>query len=105
MKMRSRAAVRHGLSVPFSRGLSQQADALAAAMAGARLDEGTLLFAKVAAEAMIEVQRARRARAEFLNGFAKRDMIFDEALLLHSQRTERYERRAWSRRRKAMQVL
>ncbi len=65
--MKKATAVRHGLSVPFSRGLSQQAEAIAEAMAGPRRDAGTRFFTKFAAEAMIEVQRARLARAHLLS--------------------------------------
>ena len=105
MQKASRIAIRHGLSVPFSRGLSQQAEVIAEAIAGPRRDAGTRYFAKEAADAMIEVQRARLARAHVIDRVLERGSAVDESLLLHAQRIERYERRAWSRRRRAMQVL
>ena len=101
---RRRRVVRHGLSIPFDRGLSKRAEAVADAIAGARRDEATLLFARLAAEAMIEVQRARSARAQLLDDFAEPHSI-DEAVLADVLRVERYERRAWSRRKKALSVL
>lgn len=106
MPKASRIAIRHGLSVPFSRELSQQAAVIAEAIAGPGGDAGRRYFAKEAADAMIEVQRARLARSHVINRMlSKRGSAVDGGLLLHAQRIERYERRAWSRRRRAMQVL
>lgn len=148
----NRNAFRHGLSLPVRRftALSQQAEAIAVAIAGTHDDDCSMFFARTAGEASMDINRIRaakravlerfhsrmrdgdeqlKARAEELAAYfpqaIRKDGFFDvellarvvnnqpveddpvsyESLALELARLDQYERRAWSRKMKAVRVL
>ena len=109
----SRNAVKHGLSIPIAR---DHASAKEIAVLARRLGQsgrGSLWQARVAAEAELELTRARSAFEAVLtrasisgtwDGAAEQAPALICALP-ELQRLERYERRAFSKRKRALRDL
>jgi hypothetical protein len=92
-------ARRHGLSLPtrYDPSRCDEVEALARAIAGADVDAECLELARRIAEAQIDIIRARSARWQlFPEALRERDGIVRLAA------TDRYERRAWLRRKRAI---
>ena len=109
----SRNALRHGLSIPVSRHKARirEIETLArelAAGGGDRLDQ-----ARIAAEAELELVRVREAYEAVLTRAAASGAageLPDEAAALSGalpelEKLDRYERRAWSKRKRALRTL
>src|SRR5690348_14117876 len=95
----ARNALRHGLSLPVlaDPNLAVEVAALARAIAGEGASVARLAAAVRIAEAEIDVLRVRRVRAQIMaDAFTERDVT---APLM---RLDRYERRALSRRKRAI---
>jgi HAMP domain-containing protein len=95
-------ARRHGLSLPtrYDPSRRDEVEALARAIAGADVDAECLELAHRIAEAQIDIIRARSARWQlFPEALRERDGIVRLAA------TDRYERRAWLRRKRAIREL
>ena len=108
-RLRSRRnALRHGLAVAIGSqpSYSKNIEALAKAMVG---DSGLPTeFARQAAEAKIDLLRIRKIRASQLNVFVSNPGAPSEAyaeLAENLAKLERYERRAYSRRKRALGIL
>ena len=110
----SRNALKHGLSIPVNRDktLRRQIEVLARILA--QSEAGNLFGqARAAAEAELELARARAAleavlmragiTAEWNGGPERGAALID--VLPELERLERYERRAFSRRRRALRAL
>jgi hypothetical protein len=101
-------ALRHGLAVAIGSqpSLNKDVEALAKALVG---DGGPLTeFAREAAEAEIDLLRIRKIRASQLNAIAGNPNAPPEVypeLAENLAKLERYERRAYSRRKRALNVL
>jgi hypothetical protein len=98
-----RNALRHGLSIPSSAIPAFQEDVmlLARALSPAGKDIGH--DALVAADAEIDLLRIRKCRAALFEESRDRARLVDLADKL--DRLERYERRAFSRRNKALRAI
>jgi len=105
-----RNALRHGLAVAIGTdpSFSKDIEALAIILAGGRSGQSAGEFARQAAEAEIDLLRIRRLRASQLNavhgnpGATGKDYSeLNESLA----KLERYERRALSRRKRAMLAM
>jgi hypothetical protein len=98
-------ARRHGLSLParYDPSRFDEIEALARAIAGADADAERLELARRIAEAQIDINRARAARRDLFPAspaaLRERDAIARLAAI------DRYERRAWSRRKRAIRAL
>jgi hypothetical protein len=92
-------AHRHGLSVParYDPARSEEIEALARAIAGVGADAECLELARWIAEAQIDVVRARVARRQLYP-----EVLRDPAALARLAAIDRYERRALSRRKRAI---
>ena len=108
----SRNALRHGLAIPLSRDplTSAEIDRLAAALAGRSPTPARLEQAHIAAEAEFELLRVQAHRKSLLHRKAvalatNREAIALVAALPELEALERYERRAVSRRKRAMRWL
>jgi hypothetical protein len=112
----SRNSFRHGLAVGIAHDpkLSANAERLAQKIMGADNDSHRLRYARIAAEAEIDLQRVRKARTQLINMLARRFGNPDElasraqAFLQASPqllKLDRYERRALSRRKRAIRQL
>jgi len=124
----ARNALRHGLAIPLARDpvASAEVDRLAAALVGPSPTPARLEQVRIAAEAECEVRRVRAYRKSLLDrkavelathqlddgqrsesvAFAgKREAIALACALPELKALERYERRALSRRRRAMRWL
>jgi hypothetical protein len=95
-------ASRHGLSVParYDPARSEEIEALARAIAGARADAECLELARRIAEAQIDVVRARAARLQLYP-----EVLHNPVAIARLAAIDRYERRALSRRKRAIRVL
>jgi hypothetical protein len=105
-----RNALRHGLAtaVGSDTTLSEDVKRLASALAGGRSGSNISEFAHQAAEAEIDLLRIRKLRASLFNSMlnnseSKSDdhFEFDKELA----KVERYERRAFSRRKRAFRAM
>jgi hypothetical protein len=94
--------MRHGLAIPVGTIAGMRGDIKTLALSIARATgKGTITELSLqAAEAQLEIFRVRKARAVLL----KADVAFDE-LSIQLTRLERYERRAFSRRKRALRGL
>ena len=118
----SRNALKHGLAIPLRNGpnMAEETAELAAIIAGeARTDETVLAYAGAIAEAELDLVRIRMARVQLLNALAANppDVVAQskagperEASVLARAapqllRLDRYERRAMSRRKRAIRAL
>lgn len=105
----SRNALRHGLAVPISMDLAFSADVsrLARLFMGrdTQLDDAAIR----AAEAQLEIERIRRVRASALQEFEADDRPSEgvdlAGLSAFLASLDRYERRAFSRRKRALREL
>jgi len=98
-------ARRHGLSVPARYDPSRwdEIEALARAIVGADADPERLELARRIAEAQIDIIRARSARRDrFPTSPAA---LLAPAAIARLAAIDRYERRAWSRRKRAIREL
>jgi hypothetical protein len=95
----ARNARRHGLSRParLDPALANELGALARAIAGAEAGRQRFEMACRVAAAQIDVARVRRARCDLLSGTSLEDDALMRAVALN-----RYERRALSRRKRAI---
>ena len=95
-------ALRHGLAIPVSTIVALQGDieALALSIARATGTKTATELSQQAAEAQLEILRIRRARAALLSA----DLDHDERNRRLAS-LERYERRAFSRRKQALRGL
>lgn len=115
----SRNALRHGLAIAVARDAagSLEIERLSRVITGGRRDPVLLYHARIAAEAELEILRVRAARAALINEAARDRIIYSP--LREPERTtvavlraaaqfpryDRYERRALSRRRRALRAL
>jgi hypothetical protein len=98
-------ARRHGLSLPARYDPSRfgEIEALARAIAGAGADAERLELARRIAEAQIDIIRARSARRDrFPTSPAA---LLAPAAIARLAAIDRYEQRAWSRRKRAIRAL
>jgi hypothetical protein len=104
-----RNALRHGLSVTigsdpsFNDDIKRLASILARGNSGQKIGE----FAHQAAEAEIDLLRIRQLRASRFNSILDNEPKLDDHSQLDEELTklERYERRAFSRRKRALRAL
>jgi hypothetical protein len=98
-----RNALRHGLSIPSGRiqGLSQDVVELALALSPPGLDCGDA--ALIAAEAEIDLLRIRKYRAALVEQSRSDAELLELSEKLN--RLERYDRLAFSRRKKALRAI
>jgi hypothetical protein len=89
-------ARRHGLSARHDPSRAQEVAALASAIA----DAGRGALASAIAAAQIDLVRARRVRADLIAA-----VLAGSATIARLAALERYERRAWSRRKRAIRGL
>jgi hypothetical protein len=116
-KDRSRQnALRHGLAVrpPWSGAIDIEVERLASQIAGPNPDPCRLHFARIAAEAELELRRVRTIRVSLLaSGMpagSTASMPGQEphaaaTTLLNLPRLDRYEQRALSRRNRALRLM
>jgi hypothetical protein len=101
----SRNAYRHGLSCPlrfdpcFDQIFSAKVDAISRALMGEGVNEDNLRSAKEFARAQLELQRIRSTRTDLMAHF---DLYrFDIQTLQQLAALDRYERYAYTKRRRA----
>lgn len=111
-----RNARKHGLAMRSVSGPEQNAEVegLAIAIMGADSDPARLHFARIAAEAELELLRVRTVRTEFINSTCL-SVLYEAApgkkiqpqseALQNLFRLDRYERRVFSRRNRALSLL
>jgi hypothetical protein len=106
----------HGLAVrlPATGAIDLDVERLASAIAGANPDPCRWHFAKIAAEAELELRRVRTVRLSLLAASTSTGSAASEpdqethapaATLLALPRLDRYEKRALSRRNRALRLL
>jgi hypothetical protein len=107
-----RNAFWHGLAVrlPAIAGINRDVERLASAIAGANPDPCRWHFAMIAAEADLELRQVRAIRLSWLTsntppGSSPIDRDQERNSLVTLLRLERYERRALSRRDRALRLL
>jgi hypothetical protein len=109
-------ALWHGLAMGLAAtdAVDRDVERLASAIAGANPDPCRLHFAKVAAEAELELRRVRATRLSLLASRSRPGSAGSEpehethapaTTLLNLPRLDRYERRAVSRRNRALRLL
>jgi hypothetical protein len=108
-KRKSRSnAVRHRLAIGADRDptLRENVEKLAGILSSARNEAQITQFAQDAAVAQIDLLRIRKIRASFFEAFYKNDQSAEDVEQLSEQlrKLDRYERRAFSRRRRALGV-
>ena len=98
----ARNALRHGLAVPVGNIAALRSDIETLAMSIARANGGTAIteLSRQAAEAQLEILRIRKARA----AICAIETNHDE-LTMRLASLERYERRAFSRRKRAFRSM
>jgi hypothetical protein len=98
-------ARRHGLSLPTRYDPSRwdENEALARAIAGADADAERLELARRVAEAQIDIIRARAARRDLFPESPA--ALLEPGAIARLAAIDRYERRAWSRRKCAIRAL
>jgi hypothetical protein len=111
-KVRARHnALRHGLAVSIASDpeLSAEAECLARLMVLDDDDPSRLHYARIAADAEIEILRVRKVRTQLLSGSAPESGNLDGShiqplleILPQLTKCDRYERRAFSRRKRAI---
>jgi uncharacterized membrane-anchored protein YjiN (DUF445 family) len=106
-KSRSRSnAVRHRLAIGADRDstLREDVEKLARVFSSACNEAQITLFTQDAAVAQIDLLRIRKIRASFFEAFFKNDRSAETVDQLSKQlrKLDRYERRAFSRRRRAL---
>jgi hypothetical protein len=105
-------ALQHGLAVRlrWTGAIDRDIECLASVIAGPNPDGCRLYFARIAAEAELELRRVRAVRLSWLAATMPADL---EACQTHPQaarlpnlpRLDRYEQRALSRRNRALRLL
>jgi hypothetical protein len=105
-KARSRQnALRHGLSIPVGTSPDFQQQVMALAQALSPLQESLGDAAVIAAEAEIELLRIRKCRATLIDEAGGRQAEpLSSSFVDELSTLERYERRAFSRRNKALRA-
>lgn len=109
-------ALRHGLSLSVfaDPGMSAEVERMALKYAGPKSDQCRLYFARMAAEADFEISRAHSARMGLVQQAVAASKGGDPgdveahafaSILPQLERIQRYENRAYGRRRKALQFL
>jgi len=98
----ARNALRHGLAIPVGAipALRSDIETLALSIASASGKATATELSQQAAEAQLEILRVRKARAALLSADIDRDELNVRLASL-----ERYERRAFSRRKRAIRGL
>jgi hypothetical protein len=92
-------ARRHGLSgAACDPARDHDVEVLARKIAGDGADDGRIVLARRIAEAQLDLMRARRAR-----GAPTVDTLSTSGAIRRRAAIDRYERRAWSRRRRAIE--
>jgi hypothetical protein len=110
----SRNALRHGLAISIASDpeLSAEAECLARVILGDDISPSRQHYARIAAQAEIDMRRIRRVRTQLIAMSLDRSENPDESasqdiseVLPQLINTDRYERRAWSRRKRAYRDL
>lgn len=103
----SRNALRHGLAAAMGHepGRSTEVEQLACAIAGERLHPALLYYARAAAEAELDIVRVRAARASAIEPETEPGANAFEHAAVVIAKLDRYERRALSRRTRALRAL
>ena len=98
----ARNALRHGLSIPVSNIAAMQSDIedLALSIARASGEKSVTELSRQAAEAQLEILRIRKARSAIFAAEISGDELTKKLAGL-----ERYERRAFSRRKSALRSM
>jgi hypothetical protein len=105
-----RNALRHGLAIAIGSdpSFSEDIKRLASALAQGRSGQHIVEFAHQAAEAEIDLLRIRKLRASRFNAvFGNPETKFDDHSEFNEElaKLERYERRAFSRRKRAFRAM
>ena len=105
-----RNALRHGLAIAIGSDPSfhEDIDVLAMALVGGRGEQDVGEFARQAAEAEMDLLRIRKLRASRFNAvIGGSESRLEDHSQLHKElaKLERYERRAFSRRKSALRAL
>jgi hypothetical protein len=104
-----RNALRHGLAVAIGTdpSFSEDIEGLAAALASGSGEQTVGEFARQAAEAQIDLLRIRRQRASRFNVAGNPGVNLEDISELNESlaKLERYERRAFSRRNRALDAM
>jgi hypothetical protein len=108
-----RNSLRHGLAVSIADlGLSAEAEHLARMIAGDSDTAGRWYYARIAAEAEMEILRIRKVKTELIRasllqsvGSADPTIVTDSDVWMQLLKIDRYERRALSRRKRAFRDL
>jgi hypothetical protein len=102
-KRSSQNALRHGLSLPQGAEVTQSAGELAYAFADAKkAGEGASAAYFDFACAYLDIRRIRQVQAKLM---ADDHALYDAKILKQLMMTERYERRALTKRRRATEIL
>jgi hypothetical protein len=105
-KARSREnAFRHGLSIGSRNIPGFQKDVMLVARALSPEGQEISYAALVAAEAEVDLLRIRKCRASLIDAFRDRDEALIENLVQVIGTFDRYERRAYAKRNKALRVI
>jgi hypothetical protein len=105
-----RNALRHGLAIAIGSDLSfhEDIDVLAMALMGSRREQNVGEFARQVAEAEMDLLRIRKLRASRFNAvFGGLEARLQDHSQLNEElaKLERYERRAYSRRKSALRAM
>ena len=104
----SRNALRHGLAIPIGSdpSFSKDIEALATTLASGHNGQLAQEFARQGAEAHLDLARIRQLRSERLAAALGKPTLEDYSELNNNlAQLERYERRAFSRRKRALLAL
>jgi len=104
-----RNALRHGLAVAIGSDPSfhEDIDVLATALMGGRREQNVGEFARQAAEAEMDLLRIRKLRASRFDAVYGSEPRLEDHFQLNEElaKLERYERRAFSRRKSALRAM